>query len=441
MGSGRQTEEGYTSGQLAVVMELEAQQDEFLVQQFPGMEAAASSHSHNHSHSSHYQYGHVFPFEDRFDQRVAQGWVQEHWVSVCTWTGFLYVLLVFSGQAWMSSRPAYQLRNLLAAWSAFLAIFSIIGFVRVLPEFLHTLVYGGLYKSICDPSFIHSNKVSGYWTWLFTLSKMPELGDTVFIVLRKQQLIFLHWYHHLTVLIYVFYCFSQFTSCARWFMVMNYFVHSLMYSYYALRAMKVKVPRCVAMSITTLQLLQMVVGCTINYLAFQFKRNGADCGVSDTNLMYSTLMYASYFLLFARFFHNAYFNPSNRKTKEKLSEGISTESSGKFENDINFNKECSNNDTEEYIKEDTKKDIKEDKKEDKETTTNESMEDITPDILKETSENVTKDTTEDITDETENTETQVHSAHHGDEMMTWNGEVSGGEKETHLEDEEDKKLK
>ena len=37
------------------------------------------------------------------------------------------------------------------------------------------------------------NKVSGFWTWLFTLSKMPELGDTVFIVLRKQQLIFLHW--------------------------------------------------------------------------------------------------------------------------------------------------------------------------------------------------------------------------------------------------------
>merc|ERR1712112_130248 len=450
MGSGRQTEEGYTSGQLRVVMEVSAQQEELLVHQFPGMESSSSS-QHNHSHlqsHTHYQYAHVFPFEDRFDQRVAQGWVQEHWVSVCTWTGFIYVLLVFSGQAWMSSRPAYQLRNLLAAWSAFLAIFSIIGFLRVLPEFLHTLTYGGLYKSICDPSFIHSNKVSGYWTWLFTLSKMPELGDTVFIVLRKQQLIFLHWYHHLTVLIYVFYCFSQFTSCARWFMVMNYFVHSLMYSYYAIRAMKVKVPRVIAMSITSLQLLQMVVGCVINYLAFQFKRSGADCGVSDTNLMYSTLMYASYFLLFARFFHNAYFNPSPRKTKEKLAEGISTESSGKFENDIKFNQECSNKATEEYIKEDTKenikdtkKDIKNDTKEDKENTTDECMEDKTQDILNETSENVTKNTTEDITDETENMETQVHSAHHGDEMMTWNGEVSGDEEEKRQEDEEDKKLK
>merc|ERR1712115_131926 len=318
MGSGRQTEEGYTSGQLCVVMEVSAQQEELLVHQFPGMETSSSQHNHSHSHShSHYQYAHVFPFEDRFDQRVAQGWVQEHWVSVCTWTGFIYVLLVFSGQAWMSSRPAYQLRNLLAAWSAFLAIFSIIGFLRVLPEFLHTLTYGGLYKSICDPSFIHSNKVSGYWTWLFTLSKMPELGDTVFIVLRKQQLIFLHWYHHLTVLVYVFYCFSQFTSCARLFMTMNYFVHSLMYTYFALRAMRVRVPKVVAMIITSLQLVQMVVGCAVNYFAFKFKENGMPCAVSDNYLFYSSLMYSSYFVLFARFFYKAYFCKSERKSLGK----------------------------------------------------------------------------------------------------------------------------
>merc|ERR1711962_1967863 len=333
MGSGRQTEEGYTSGQLCAVMEVSAQQEELLVHQFPGMETSSSSSQHNHSHShSHYQYAHVFPFEDRFDQRVAQGWVQEHWVSVCTWTGFIYVLLVFSGQAWMSSRPAYQLRNLLAAWSAFLAIFSIIGFLRVLPEFLHTLTYGGLYKSICDPSFIHSNKVSGYWTWLFTLSKMPELGDTVFIVLRKQQLIFLHWYHHLTVLIYVFYCFSQFTSCARWFMVMNYFVHSLMYSYFALRAMRVRVPKVFAMGITSLQLLQMVIGCYINYIAFQFKQSGRDCSVSDSNLMYSSLMYTSYFALFARFFYNAYLCNTNRKSTK--GEDMLKGSTSKFGNVI-----------------------------------------------------------------------------------------------------------
>jgi len=84
---------------------------------------------------NHSIYSHVFDFEQRFDERKAQGWVQENWVPMTAWAGSVYVILVFSGQAWMASRPAYQLRGPLTAWSAFLAIFSICGFARVFPEF------------------------------------------------------------------------------------------------------------------------------------------------------------------------------------------------------------------------------------------------------------------------------------------------------------------
>merc|ERR1711953_1445704 len=282
----------------------------------PGMGAKfASLESLEPLGGNHSIYSHVFDFEQRFDERRAQGWVQENWVPMTAWAGSVYVILVFSGQAWMASRPAYQLRGPLTAWSAFLAIFSICDFARVFPEFLHTLTTRGFYDSICNTSFVEENKVSSFWTWLFTLSKMPELGDTVFIVLRKQQLIFLHWYHHVTVLVYCWYSFSEYTAPARWFVVMNFIVHSIMYSYYALKAMRIRVARSVAMVITSLQLLQMVVGCVVNYTAYTFKTKGMSCGVSETNLRLSLLMYSSYFILFARFFYSAYFAQSQSQRK------------------------------------------------------------------------------------------------------------------------------
>jgi len=52
-------------------------------------------------------------------------------------------------------------------------------------------------------------------TWAFCFSKLPELIDTVFIVLRKQPLIFLHWYHHASVLIYCWFSYQDYSSTGR----------------------------------------------------------------------------------------------------------------------------------------------------------------------------------------------------------------------------------
>jgi len=261
-----------------------------------------------------YEYSTSFPFERSFDQWQYKRWTEENWVTLCSTAGALYLILVFSGKAIMDSRTPFQLRGALAAWSAGLATFSIIGFSRTFPELMHTLISGGVEESVCNTSYLTTNKVSALWTWLFIASKIPELFDTAFIVLRKQKLIFLHWYHHLTVMCYGFYTFSVFPSTGRWFMVMNYCVHSIMYSYYALRAMRIKVPTGFAMMITSLQLLQMVVGCAINLMALNYKSRGVACDVSQTNITWSLLMYFSYFLLFARFFQQAYFSGGSKRT-------------------------------------------------------------------------------------------------------------------------------
>jgi hypothetical protein len=276
-----------------------------------------------------HNYSYVFNFEQDFEHSIVRVWMEENWRPVCAWASGIYMLLIFGGQSYMANRPAFNLRGPLTAWSMFLAIFSIMGAARTIPEFIHTLYTQGFYHSLCIPSFIEQDRVSGFWTWMFVMSKVPELGDTIFIVLRKQRLIFLHWYHHVTVLIYCWYSFSEYTAPARWFVVMNFVVHALMYTYYAFKALKYRVPKCVAMVITSLQLLQMVIGCVVNYMAFTFKQNGMQCGVSDTNLKLSLLMYTSYFVLFARFFYNAYFNKSQKaESGSSKAEKITSEDEG-----------------------------------------------------------------------------------------------------------------
>lgn len=263
-------------------------------------------------------YSYIFNFEEKFIHQDSRVWMIKNWMSCFYYCG-IYMILIFGGQHYMASRPKFELRGVLTLWNTLLATFSIIGFTRTAPELLHTLKNYGLYHSVCIPSFIEQNRVSGFWTWMFVLSKLPELGDTVFIVLRKQPLIFLHWYHHITVLIYSWFSYTEYTASARWFVVMNYCVHSIMYSYYALKAMRYAPPKWISMLITALQLSQMIIGCAINVWAYQYLENGqVDCHISRVNIKLSLMMYFSYFVLFARFFHKAYLGSSRSKTGKKM---------------------------------------------------------------------------------------------------------------------------
>lgn len=182
-------------------------------------------------------------------------------------------------------------------------------FCRFLPEMFHVFNNFGFYHTVCNPSYIEITRVSGFWTWMFTLSKVPELGDTIFIVLRKQNLIFLHWYHHITVLLFTWYSYGQHISPARWYVGMNYMVHSIMYSYYAARALGFRVPKKLAMLITVSQIIQMIVGGFVTYYGYAKAQQGIFCQIPEGTAKLGLIMYGSYFILFANFFVNAYTKP------------------------------------------------------------------------------------------------------------------------------------
>lgn len=107
-------------------------------------------------------------------------------VAKHTWRTGIH-LLIFYLITWNMNlilRPAFDLRGPLTGWSMFLAMFSIMGAARTLPEFMHTLYTHGFYHSLCIPSFIENDRVSGFWTWMFVLSKVNKLNYIELLILN-----------------------------------------------------------------------------------------------------------------------------------------------------------------------------------------------------------------------------------------------------------------
>ncbi|XP_034716653.1 elongation of very long chain fatty acids protein 6-like [Etheostoma cragini] len=223
-------------------------------------------------------------------------------------------LLLWTGNSAVIDRTAGEMKvGVLTVYQCVLhalgSLCSIIGALRTGLYMLHVLTANGFRQSVCDTSF-YSAPVSKFWAYAFVLSKAPELGDTVFIILRKQRLIFLHWYHHITVLLYSWYSYKDQVAGGGWFMTMNYVVHSLMYTYYAARAAGLRVPRPCAMVITATQILQMVMGLAVLGLVYHWMHD-VHCPSNVDNVAWGFLMYLSYLVLFALFFYDTYLRGSS----------------------------------------------------------------------------------------------------------------------------------
>ncbi|KAI9913503.1 hypothetical protein PsorP6_005700 [Peronosclerospora sorghi] len=205
----------------------------------------------------------------------------------------------------------------LAIWNLSLATFSALGASRVVP-FLFSVIYRrGLYQSMCaPPTPIYGHGPVSLWLWLFIVSKVPELVDTVFIVLRKKPLIFLHWYHHITVLLYCWHAFGTRSAIGTYFVAMNYSVHAVMYFYYFLMACGYR-PRW-ARFVTMFQLSQMGVGIAVCSFNVYYMKQGVPCSVDPEALKWGIIMYSSYFALFLKFFIERYLLRSARMAMDPV---------------------------------------------------------------------------------------------------------------------------
>lgn len=246
-------------------------------------------------------------------------WFQRYWTFSLAIV-FVYIVIVFIGQKSNNNslrQPSSSLmKRLLSYWNLMLTIFSICGTYRVGAEFIQSFTNGGLVATICKNNYFHNRSVY-YWYFLFVTSKITEMGDTMFLLVEKKPVRFIHWVHHAITMVYSIYIAVYLPAVGRWMSTMNFIVHSLMYGYYFITSLGIRLPRKLAMFITTLQVVQMFIGFGVMCSALIAKHSfNPECQNGGYSVEAGLSMFTFYVGLFVHFFVTTYFM---KKKTTKLS--------------------------------------------------------------------------------------------------------------------------
>jgi len=155
---------------------------------------------------------------------------------VLTYLAMVYLLPQgINGKAYTTSFMFKHIKTVRQLWNIALALFSIFGTGHVL-TFLAIQIYTtGLTESVCSTYQNYATGPVGFWMVAFLISKVFEFGDTLLLILSHgKRPAFLHWFHHATVLPFTWRTFVLQTSYGQWLAALNYTVHAVMYTYFAL---------------------------------------------------------------------------------------------------------------------------------------------------------------------------------------------------------------
>lgn len=221
-----------------------------------------------------------------------------------------YLVMIPCLQTYMKARGKILATNCVVAWNLFLSVFSFAGMIVVVPQLLERLYKEGLESTVCSPATEYGHSYTGFFIFAFIMSKLFETVDTFWLLIRKSQILALQWYHHATVMLFCWHAYAVRTGYAgMWYAGMNYTVHTFMYLYFGAmmggdRYRKLAKP--FAMTITTMQILQMIMGMIVLMTSMFAQAQGRSCYNNKSNTILGLGMYFSYFVLFAKLFLEHY---------------------------------------------------------------------------------------------------------------------------------------
>jgi hypothetical protein len=202
------------------------------------------------------------------------------------------------------------------AWNALLFLYSgwtvwmmWDGWVRVTADhpsmtFIQHIRSPLYYKYTCYPSFI------------FTLSKIAEFGDTALILARGRPLRFIQWYHHLLTYVFCYLSYPiTYVSAPPMFCTINACVNTIMYGWYAASTAGFRTPTWFKHLISLIQTTQMFFGCWLIYVA---NHNNVWRDNDPVVFWVATGMYGSYVFLFSHMLVTNVFGGGGGGGKRKL---------------------------------------------------------------------------------------------------------------------------
>ncbi|KAF7527833.1 hypothetical protein G7054_g10355 [Neopestalotiopsis clavispora] len=242
----------------------------------------------------------------------------------------IYYIVIFGGRELMRGREAFKLKSLFLIHNFYLTAISAILLALFIEQLLPTVVRKGIFYAICDHG--------GGWTqplvvlyYLNYLTKYLELLDTVFLVLKKKPLTFLHCYHHGATAVL---CYSQLigNTSVSWVVIdLNLAVHVIMYWYYFQSARGVRI--WWKEWVTRFQIIQFIIDLGFVYFAsytyftstyFQWMPNSGQCAGEEFAAFSGMGVLTSYLVLFISFYFATYKKdgkaPSARKSLRRMSQ-------------------------------------------------------------------------------------------------------------------------